>query len=367
MNTSEVPQFNKFGFDNSKYIQLQSEAILERIEKFPKGRLYLEIGGKLISDPHASRVLPGFESDNKVQIIKNIGLDFEILFCIDYEDILQNRQLSNRSTDYVLESLKIVNGLKETFGIKPKVVINKIKDDRDPLLLDAIDVLRVNGYDVYHRYYIDGYPENTEKILSDRGYGRDNYIPLTAPLVIVTGSASNSGKMSTCLGQMYMDNSRHGINSGYAKYETFPIWNLELKHPVNLAYEAATADIGDRNVLDTYHIRAYGQKSVNYNRDVQAFSIIKRLTEGFLPKDNFVTSYQSPTDMGINMAGFAITDDEVVAIAGLEEIRRRKDWYQELVDNSTGQGSWIKACEGLEREAMKFIKDLGYDSNLTLE
>lgn len=363
MNTNETIQYTSLGFDNDKYIQLQSNAILERIEKFPNGRLYLEIGGKLISDPHASRVLPGFKEDNKVKILKNLNIPFEILFCLNYEDILSNRQLSNHSQEYIKSSYKIIRDIQDIFGIKPKIVINRIKDKYNPILLDAIDLLKVNEFEVHKRYYIEGYPNETERVLSKDGYGKDEYIPVKTPLVIVTGSASNSGKMSTCLGQIYVENSIYNINSGYAKYETFPIWNLDLKHPINLAYEAATADIGDTNVLDTYHMNEYGIKSVNYNRDVDAFRIIKLLTKEFLKETNYVTKYKSPTDMGINTAGECILDDEIVCIASLEEIRRRRDWYQELVDQNVGKNTWVYTCEELERDALKYIKEHEYITN----
>lgn len=356
MNTKDVPKFKVLGFDNDKYVELQTKAILERISKFPDGKLYLEIGGKLIEDPHAARVLPGFKKENKVDILKNLGLGIDILFCLDYEDILTNRQLSNKSQDYTVAAYSIVKDLIRVFGVNPKVVINKIKDDSNPLLQDSINLFEVNGLEVYKRYYIEGYPSEPTVILSDQGYGKDEYIDVKAPLVVVTGAASNSGKMSTCLGQMYLDKTVKNINSGYAKYETFPIWNLDLDHPVNLAYEAATADIGDRNVIDIFHLESYGESSVNYNRDVQAFSIIKALTQEFLDESNFVTQYKSPTDMGINMAGYTIKDDKVVCQASFEEIQRRKGWYRELVDQGIGKSSWVKICEELEKDAIKYIK-----------
>lgn len=366
MNTSQVPQYSEIGFDNEKYISLQSKAILERIEKFPNGRLYLEIGGKLISDTHAARVLPGFKKDNKVRILKELSIPFDILFCLDYEDILSNRQLSNRSNDYIPTDLGIIKDIEREFSVKPKIIINKIKDDKNPLLLDAIDVLRTNSYDVYKRYFIEGYPDKVDIILSDSGYGNDEYIPIQKPLVIVTGAASDSGKMSTCLGQMYLESSRYSINSGYAKYETFPIWNLDLNHPINLAYESATADIGDRNVIDMDHLEAYGVKSVNYNRDSHAFKIIQSLTSKFLQQSNFTTTYKSPTDMGINTAGFCITDDGIVSISALKEIERRKEWYTELVEQKIGLNSWVKVCENLYTQALKYIKKNKYYINKKL-
>jgi uncharacterized protein (UPF0371 family) len=367
MNTKDTIDYKRLGFNQETYTDFQSKSIIERISKFPEGRLYLEIGGKLISDPHAARVLPGFQHDSKISILKNLGIKYDILFCIDYGDLVDNRQLHNKSEDYIKASYKIIKDIERDFKILPKVVINKIEDDTNPLLQDSINLLESNGIQCYKRYHIDGYPDKTEYVLSSEGYGRDDYIELDTQLVIVTGAASNSGKMSTCLGQMYIDKTKYNVNSGFAKFETFPVWNLDIKHPINLAYEAATADIGDRNVIDILHLEAYGKSTVNYNRDIQSFKIIKMLTDNFLDESNHVCTYKSPTDMGINMVGYAIENDEIVSIASYQEIERRKNWYQELVDQGLGKSTWVKICEELKEEALDYIEKNNYNTNLKLQ
>lgn len=355
MNTYDVPVFTKTGFDNALYKRLQTGEILKRVNKVSSGHLYLEIGGKLFNDPHAARVLPGFDSKIKIDILKSLNTPFDIIFCMNYVDILSNRQLNNHRENYIDSSLNIVNDLQTTFGVTPYICINNVKfeEGKKEEFMTAVKHIYSKNPNISFRYYIEGYPDNTDKILSPEGFGKDSPIPVQNKLIIVTGSASNSGKLSTCLGMVYKD-SVLGLKSDYAKYETFPIWNLPLEHPVNLAYEAATVDIGDRNVIDTYYQQAYGKSSVNYNRDVQAFSVVKKLMQ---------SEYQSPTDMGISNAGFAITNDEVVCIAALEEIRRRKDWYKEIDKKQT---AWIKACEELETDAMKYIRDKGYNPSLQL-
>jgi uncharacterized protein (UPF0371 family) len=365
MNTQDVPQFKSVGFDSNAYASLQKEDIRKRIRAVGNSTLYLEIGGKLFHDPHAARVLPGFKPDIKVDILKDIAEPFDIVFCINYSDILSNRQLYNHSTNYIEESLRLANQLMVTFGIRPHIAVNKIKDDNNPQLAEAIKIFHENNFDISKRYYIEGYPEDSKKILGEAGYGKDEYIPIKNKLVIVTGSASNSGKMSTCLGQIYHE-AKRGLNSGYAKYETFPIWNLPLEHPINLAYEAATADIGDHNVIDIYHEKAYQQTSVNYNRDADAFRILKGLTKDILPSNNLIQLYKSPTDMGINNAGFAIINDELVSVASYVEIIRRKHWYQELVNENLGEKAWVKVCEELEKEALQYLRDHDYNPGLDI-
>lgn len=356
MNTYDVPVFKKTGFDNQLYKRRQTEEILKRLNGVSSGHLYLEIGGKLLSDPHAARVLPGFDPKVKIDILKGLGLPFDIIFCMNYNDILGNRQLHNRQQEYVEASLKLYVQIQQTFNVIPKVCINNVKRDdtsNRPLYEKALQEIRAYSPTIYQRYHIENYPEDTNTILSPNGFGKDDRIPIENKLVIVTGSASNSGKMSTCLGMEYLD-SQSGLDSNYAKYETFPIWNLPIEHPVNLAYEAATADIGDKNVIDTYHQQAYGIVSVNYNRDIEAFRVLRKLSN---------LNYKSPTEMGISNAGSAITDDEVVSIAALEEIRRRKQWYQEIYNH---QPTWIKVCEELELDALKYIKTKNYDSHLQI-
>jgi len=358
MNSNETVQYSVEGFDNDLYIKKQISEIKSRLDKFPTGHLYLEIGGKFLYDPHASRVLPGFDARVKVDILKRLSLHFDILFCLNSVDIENNRQLKNTSQGYLEVSMEILKDIEKTIGVRPKVVINKISDPKEPKLVKAKKILISSGYDVYNRYFIDGYPQNKEKILSDDGYGKDDVIPLKNHLVIVTGAASNSGKMSTCLGMIYHDNQR-GLDSGYAKYETFPIWNLPLEHPVNLAYEAATADVGDHNVIDIYHLEAYKEKAVNYNRDVNAFRILNGLAKDFVKDSNYMNQYKSPTDMGINMAGYAITNDYVVCLASYEEIIRRKGWYQEMVNRREGKQTWVKKCEELEDECLNYFQEKG--------
>ena len=355
MNTTDVPDFKKKGFDNSYYKKLQMEGIKKKLDSIKTGHLYLEIGGKLFFDAHGARVLPGFDPKIKVDILKSLGTPFDMIFCMNYSDIMNNRQLSNHQQNYIDASLKIISDLKLTFGIIPHISINNIKPEAINSQEFSEVVKRIYNVNpnISFRYYIQGYPENAEYILSQQGFGKDNYIPVQNKLVIVTGSASNSGKLSTCLGMIYQDSVK-GMTSSYAKYETFPIWNLPLEHPINLAYEAATADIGDRNVIDPYYQKTYGKIAVNYNRDVQAFSVINKLMGNV---------YSSPTDMGINHAGSAITNDEIVCVASLQEIQRRNQWYSE-VDNK--QSAWIKTCEELENDALKYIREHGYNPNLQL-
>jgi uncharacterized protein (UPF0371 family) len=292
--------------------------------------MYLEIGGKFLSDPHAARVLPGFDPASKKEIFAAFSEVAEVLFCVNAEDIATNRQLANQHQDYVTTVLSMIQAIEKATGMKPHVVMNNMDPYSSPeSVLDFQRSLQKQQYRVWERYLIDGYPEDIDFILSEDGFGQDDHIPLTKELILVTGAASNSGKLSTCLGQIYQD-ELIGIESGYAKYETFPVWNLPLEHPVNLAYEAATADIGDYNVLDHYHDEAYGIESVNYNRDVEAFELLQKLAEEFVGSGNAMRKYKSPTDMGINTVGAAITDDKVVCLASLEEIGRRKEWYAQM-------------------------------------
>ncbi|NDK08875.1 DUF1846 family protein, partial [Candidatus Gracilibacteria bacterium] len=240
--------------------------------------------------------------------------------------------------------------------IKPKLVINRV-DNKNVIKIDEVKKeFEKLGYEVFRRYKIEGYPEKLDNILSNNGFGKDDYVKTKKDLVLVTGIASSSGKMSTCLGQIYLDYI-NGIESGYAKYETFPIWNIELNHPINLAYEAATADIGDYNAYDDLYEKKTGNKSVNYNRDIEAFSIIKSISSKFLSKDNYMGTYDSPIEMGISNAGFCIIEDKVCSEASLEEIRRRKIWYQEMFNRGDGDNSWVEKCIDLEKNAIKYIKN----------
>lgn len=366
MNSTDTIDYSNNGFDNKKYASLQKDEILKRIDQFKDGKLYLEIGGKFLHDPHAARVLPGFEPDVKKTIFSTLRSISDLFFCVNAKDAKTNRQLKNSPEKYTDAVLRMARELEEQIRIKPRFVIN-LNERTNKLQKTSFEILiEKNGYECYKRYVIDGYPEDTNNVLSDNGYGYDDHIQTSKKLVLVVGAASNSGKMSTCLGQIYND-QRNGIRSGYAKYETFPIWSLPISHPVNLAYEAATADIGDYNVLDTYHELAYGKRSVNYNRDVEAFEIIKNLADKFLDKNNPMSEYRSPTDMGINYAGFAITDDQIVCVASLNEIRRRRAWYKEIYERGEGDREWLRKCDSLEAQALKYIKDQGYNPDLPIQ
>ncbi|MBP6910422.1 DUF1846 family protein [Patescibacteria group bacterium] len=333
-------------------MELQAAAIRERMSKFA-GRLYLEIGGKFLHDPHAARVLPGFDPESKKKIFGLLAADADIIFCMNYKDIIGNRQLTNEDVDYVNSCKNMVQRIHAVLGIKPSIAVNMIpREEKNSSVMIRL-MSAFAGYDIFRRYMMDGYPEDTNVVLSKNGYGKDEYIPVSKKLVIVTGAASNSGKMSTCLGQIFHEYT-HGVDSGYAKYETFPIRNLPLEHPINLAYEAATIDIGDYNMYDPFHEKAYGIKSVNYNRDVEAFDIVKKLADGFLPAKNFTRSYQSPTDMGINMAGSAIISDTNCCTASLEEILRRKDRYAEIVARGEGDAKWLKKADELYKKAAEY-------------
>ncbi len=346
MQTTDTINYEKFGFDGDKYVKIQSEAILDRISKF-KTRLYLEIGWKFLYDTHASRVLPGFFVDSKKKIFSSLKDKADIIFCMNAIDLKNNRQLSSEDIWYKEYCLSMINDIKKEIGLTPKVSLNRVNENNKSIANQFKDELENLWIKSYLRYDIAWYPSDTKKVLSETGYGSDDYIEVEKDLVLVTWAASSSWKMSTCLGQIY-----HEViswkDSGYSKYETFPIWNRELSHPVNLAYEAATADIWDYNAIDTYHEKAYGEISINYNRDVEAFEIVRDLADSFLPEDNFTRSYKSPTDMGINMAWFCITDEQVVKKACEEEIDRRYNWYKEVIDRWDGDSIWLERCDKLK-------------------
>lgn len=353
MDTSDIIDYEVTGFDSAKYFKLQKQAVLERLDKFAGGRLYLEIGGKFLYDPHAARVLPGFDPYVKPKVCADMVSVAELVYCVDYEDIISDRQLKNTSDSYKKLVSQALRDIQTKLKILPKIVINKIRDETSSILKDFVETFA--DYEIYRRYYINGYPDGRDKILSDDGFGKDDYVKIDQgkSLVIVTGAASDSGKMSTCLGQMYHD-FLHGIESGYAKYELFPIWNLPINHPVNLAYEAATVDIGDYNVPDKYHEKAYGRQSVNYNRDIEAFELLRKMALDFVSESNYIRTYKSPTDMGINTAGSAITDDQVVQSASIEEIKRRKKWYQEVINRGDGKILWVNRCNELIAAAKEY-------------
>ena len=305
----------KIGFDNEKYLKMQSEHIRERISKFGD-KLYLEFGGKLFDDYHASRVLPGFQPDSKLRMLLQLADQAEILIAISAADIEKNKIRGDLGITYDVDVLRLIQAFRDSGLYVGSVVITRYTPAADQFKAK----LQSMGVKVYRHYSIDGYPSDIPFIVSENGYGRNEYIETTRPLVIVTAPGPGSGKMATCLSQLYHEN-RRGIKAGYAKFETFPIWNLPLNHPVNLAYEAATADLNDVNMIDPFHLEAYGVTTVNYNRDVEIFPVLSAMFEGIYGS----CPYKSPTDMGVNMAGNCIVDDEACREAGRQEIIRR--WY----------------------------------------
>ena len=310
----------KIGFDNEKYLKMQSEHIRQRIEAFGD-KLYLEFGGKLFDDYHASRVLPGFAPDSKLRMLLQLADQSEIIIAISAADIEKNKVRQDLGITYDVDVLRLIQSFQDKGLYVGSVVITQYSGQASADQFKS--KLEHMGIRVYRHYSIEGYPSNVSLIVSDEGYGKNDYIETTRPLVIVTAPGPGSGKMATCLSQLYHENKR-GIKAGYAKFETFPIWNLPLKHPVNLAYEAATADLNDVNMIDPFHLEAYGKTAVNYNRDVDIFPVLNAIFEGIYGE----SPYKSPTDMGVNMAGMCIVDDEVCQEASCQEIIRR--YYQSL-------------------------------------
>ena len=305
----------KHGFDNEKYLKIQSEHIKERIAKFGN-KLYLEFGGKLFDDYHASRVLPGFKPDSKLTMLMQLADYAEIVIVISAVDIEKNKVRGDLGITYDMDVLRLREEFTKRGLMVSSVVITNFKgQEAAKLFRTKLEKLHIKTY--YH-YPIDGYPSNVALIDSDDGYGKNDYIETTRPLVVITAPGPGSGKMATCLSQLYHDHKR-GIKAGYAKFETFPIWNLPLKHPVNLAYEAATADLNDVNMIDPFHLEAYGETTVNYNRDIEIFPVLNVIFEGIYG----VNPYKSPTDMGVNMAGYCITDNDACCEASKQEIIRR--------------------------------------------
>lgn len=307
--------FMKTGFDNEKYLKMQSEHIRQRIEQFDH-KLYLEFGGKLFDDYHASRVLPGFAPDSKMRMLKQLSDQAEIIIVISAKDIEKNKVRGDLGITYDSDVLRLMDSFRDNGLYVGSVVITQYSGQESALLFK--NKLEKLGISVYIHYNIAGYPSNIPLIVSDEGYGKNEYIQTSRPLVIITAPGPGSGKMATCLSQLYHEHKR-GIHAGYAKFETFPIWNLPLKHPVNLAYEAATADLNDVNMIDPFHLEAYGETTVNYNRDVEIFPVLNTIFERIYGQ----SPYQSPTDMGVNMAGNCICDDEACREASRQEIIRR--------------------------------------------
>ena len=338
------------GFDNDKYIELQAEHIRERVGQFG-GKLYLEFGGKLFDDYHASRVLPGFEPDSKFRMLKSIADDVEVIIAINANHIEKNKSRGDLGITYDEDVLRLVDLFRGNGMAVAAVVITQYAGQ------PAADAFRHRlaslGIQCRLHYPIEGYPHDVDLIVSDEGYGKNEYVETTRPLVVVTAPGPGSGKLATCLSQIYHEHKR-GVEAGYAKFETFPVWNLPLTHPVNVAYEAATADLDDANIIDPFHLDAYGKTTVNYNRDVEAFPVVRALMEKILGQ----SPYQSPTDMGVNMVGFAITDDDACREASKMEIVRR--YFQACVAvKRTGMGS-----EQVQRLEI-IMKKAGVDKNFS--
>ena len=306
---------NKIGFDNAKYVQLQSQNIRDRISQFG-GKLYLEFGGKLFDDYHASRVLPGFQPDSKVRMLLKMKDEAEIVIAISADDIERNKRRGDLGITYDEDTLRLIDAFRGIGLYVGSVVITHYRSQPAAELFQKR--LETLGVRVYRHYIIPDYPSNVELIVSENGFGKNDYIETERSLVVVTAPGPGSGKMATCLSQLYHEH-RRGVNAGYAKFETFPIWNLPLKHPVNLAYEAATADLDDVNMIDPFHLEAYGVTTVNYNRDVEIFPVLNAI----LTRIYGESAYKSPTDMGVNMAGFCISDDDACKEASRQEIIRR--------------------------------------------
>ena len=304
------------GFDNDQYLREQTRAILDRVDRFGN-KLYLEFGGKLLFDYHAARVLPGFDPNVKMQLLRGLRDRADIILCIWAGDIQRKKLRADFGITYDVDAMKLIDDLRD-WGLEiTAVVITRF--DEQPSAVTFKSKLEHFGIRVYTHRATPGYPTDVDRIVSDAGYGANPYIETDSPLVVVTGPGPGSGKLATCLSQLYHDH-RHGTRSGYAKFETFPIWNLPLKHPVNAAYEAATADLGDVNLIDPFHLEAYGETAVNYNRDVEAFPVLRRILKRIMGEADL---YRSPTDMGVNRAGFAVADDAVCREAARQEVIRR--------------------------------------------
>ncbi len=308
-------KMKKVGFDPAKYIEEQSKYILERVNHYDK--LYLEFGGKLIGDMHAKRVLPGFDEDAKIKLLHRLKEQTEIIICVYAGDIERNKIRGDYGITYDMDILRLIDDLSEYELAVNSVVITRYNGQ--PSTKIFMNKLRQRGITVHTHTEIEGYPVDVDKIVSEDGFGKNTFIPTTKPIVVVTGPGAGSGKLATCLNQLYHE-SRHGRIAGYSKFETFPVWNVPLRHPLNIAYEAATVDLKDVNMIDSFHFDTYGEIAVNYNRDLETFPIIKRTIERITGRES---DFHSPTDMGVNRVGFGITDDEVVQEASKQEIIRR--------------------------------------------
>jgi len=339
----------KVGFDNQKYLQMQSTHIKERIAQFGN-KLYLEFGGKLFDDYHASRVLPGFAPDSKLSLLMQLSDDAEIVIVINASDIEKNKVRGDLGITYDVDVLRLIESYRSRGLYVGSVVITQYAGQNSASLFKSR--LKKLGIKVYMHYVINGYPANIPHIVSKQGFGKNDYIETSRPLVVITAPGPGSGKMATCLSQLYHEH-KQGIRAGYAKFETFPIWNIPLKHPVNLAYEAATADLNDVNMIDPFHLEAYGETTVNYNRDVEIFPVLNAIFERIFSE----SPYKSPTDMGVNMAGNCISDDKACREASCQEIIRR--YYESLgrlVEGQCGEEEVLK-LELLMKQAQTVIED----------
>ena len=346
---SVAESMRKTGFDRQKYLDLQSEHIDERRRRFG-GKLYLEFGGKLFDDHHAARVLPGFTPDNKIEMLNTIADEVEIVMVISSHDLIRNKVRADIGITYEADVLRLIDEFRSYGLLVGSVVITQMADDHRQARNFKRKLERL-GLKVYRHHPIKGYPNDIPLIVSDEGYGRNEYVETSRDVVVVTAPGPGSGKMAVCLSQLYHDHQR-GIASGYAKYETFPIWNLPLNHPVNLAYESATADLDDVNMIDPFHLAAYGEQVVNYNRDVESFPVLKLLFEQLTGE----SPYQSPTDMGVNMAGVCISDDDVCQEASKQEVLRRyfhalvAERREELDSHQSDRIALIMSTLGITRE-----------------
>lgn len=331
----------KIGFDSDKYLKIQSEKIMERTKMFDD-KLYLEFGGKIFDDYHASRVLSGFYPDNKIRLLKQFKNDLEVIFCINAADIEKSKIRADYGISYELELLRLIEKLQELDILINSVVVTMYKEEHNISRLES--ALKKRNIAMYIHRPTDGYPNDVDLIVSENGYGKNPYIKTTKKLVVVTAPGPNSGKLGTCLSQLYHEHKR-GVKAGYAKFETFPVWNLNLLHPVNIAYEAATVDLNDVNMIDPFHLEAYGINTINYNRDISSFPILKNILMKITGND----IYKSPTDMGVNMIKDCIVDEEIVKNAAIDEIIRR--YYNILCDYKQ------KTCEKDAVDRAKLLMD----------
>lgn len=343
----------KVGFDTKKYILAQAKSILKRVKNFDR-KLYLEFGGKLFYDYHAARVLPGYDPNAKIKILQKLGHDLEFIFCVSAKDIQKGRIVGNFGINYGDFTLKTIDDLRENKLEINIVVINLY--ERESKAKQLADYLKRKGIKVYFQGVIKDYPNNLNLIASEQGYGKKPFIKTKRPIVIVTGAGPGSGKMATCLAMVYQDKLL-GRDSGYAKFETFPIWDLPLNHPINIAYEAAAADIKDYNLVDPWHKKAYGKTAINYNRDVENYIIIQKILQRIISPDNFMNQYQSPTDMGVNVASQGIIDDRVCRQAARQELIRRYYRYHQEYLRGLEKKETVEIVEKLMKKSRVRLTD----------